>query len=331
MKSPQKLKKPLVSIIMPVYNGEKHIENTIKSIKNQIYTNFELIIVNDGSTDKTQKICEKYKKTINMKLINKVNEGVSVARNTGIKNASGEYITFIDSDDLYHRNYINKLCDEIISKSSDWVICNYSYFEKINKDIIFEGKINTKKDVIEKLQKQFLFNQLWNKIYKTQIIKKNKITFDKTTDLGEDAIFNIEYLKYCKKINNIPEALYKYRITDSGLGFKYRKNSGELKLKIFYKMNELYDIYKWEKNYINNNIKKQYISWFSDIIDIRNKDSFFTKYKEIKSITRSKQYKEDRKYLKRIFYILFKLTPLAILLGILANFYNKYNKRRHFK
>ena len=98
-----------ISIIIPIYNNEKYIEKCIDSVINQTYQNWELILVDDGSTDNSLSLCERYKKDIRVKIIHQENSGVSVARNNGIKETTGKYITFIDSDDFVDRNYCSML------------------------------------------------------------------------------------------------------------------------------------------------------------------------------------------------------------------------------
>lgn len=164
--------KDKVSIILPVYNSEKTIETTIRSINNQSYKNIELIIINDGSTDESDKICkfysEKYKNLI--KYFYKKNEGVSKARNYGIDKSSGKFICYIDSDDEYDKNFINILVNKIKYTNADLVAYGYVATTNINtkefgvkKDISFYNTELNK--YIETLQSIECFNQVWNKIY----------------------------------------------------------------------------------------------------------------------------------------------------------------------
>ncbi|OUO50551.1 hypothetical protein B5F76_11425 [Desulfovibrio sp. An276] len=175
---------PKISIVIPVYNQEKYIEKCLNSILNQIYRNIEVIVVNDGSTDNTKNLCEKFLTfDKRFKLINQKNGGVSKARNTGLKNITGEYVTFIDGDD-----YIDKD-----------LILNYVYYlEKYKKNILISGfrRIEYNKikyvykdefavlDLHEGLKRLFKDNSyrnyLWNKLYPSSFFKKVKFEEGKT-------------------------------------------------------------------------------------------------------------------------------------------------------
>ncbi|BEH91603.1 glycosyl transferase [Turicibacter faecis] len=327
--------KDKVSVILPVYNSEKTIEKTINSVLNQSYQNFELIIINDGSTDNTDIICSSYINDSKVRYIYNKNQGVSKSRNIGLDLAEGEYICFIDSDDLYEKNYLNEMIKRITDNNCDWDICGYQCFESSNKNFSIEkGFITEEKNVvIEFLQSKLLFNQLWNKIYKNKIIQENYIRFEENLNLGEDAIFNINYLKYCNKIECFNLCLYKYRITNNGLGFKYRKNAGELKLKIFRAIFLLYEENNYETSYIEKNLLKQYISWIANIVDNRNKeDSYKEKYFLVKRIFKNDNFKNDLLFISdwkiRLIFKSFKITSIALFLGLFANKFDKFNKKK---
>ena len=117
---------PLVSIIVPIYNADKYLTRCLSSIVNQTYTNLEIILINDGSTDTSLTICNEYaKKDKRIVLVNKTNEGASAARNTGIRKSSGEYVAFMDADDWIVSNYIEQLMEPFKNENIDISICNY--------------------------------------------------------------------------------------------------------------------------------------------------------------------------------------------------------------
>ena len=168
----------LISIILPVYNGENTICQAIESVLNQSYQNFQLIIVDDGSQDSTSEKCKNYLENHQVSYYKLKNGGVSKARNFGIKKAKGEYITFIDSDDLYDKFFLETMTMSI-QKGYDLVTSGYQNFEKNNKVFLPNIKnFQSKAEYIQLLQNKYLFNQIWNKIYSTEIIRKNKIKFD---------------------------------------------------------------------------------------------------------------------------------------------------------
>ena len=114
-----------VSIIIPVFNGEKYLKKCLDSVKSQIYNDFEVIIINDGSTDNTSKIIETYLTDKRFKVINQDNRGIGFSRNIGIKKAKGEYIVFLDSDDYIEFNFLEKMVYKIKTDNLDMVVCDY--------------------------------------------------------------------------------------------------------------------------------------------------------------------------------------------------------------
>lgn len=331
-----------ISVIMPVYNAEDYLEETLLSVINQTFKkSFELIVVNDGSTDNSKMIIENYKKKYPELIItiDKKNTGVSDSRNIAINKAKGRYITFIDSDDLYEFDYLEKLYNTI-QQGFDFVSCNYNNFEANNNKISYDKEIETD-DIglyLEKLQTHFLFNQIWNKIYKTNIIKDNNLKFDVNKSIAEDWEFNIKYLSKCHRMKHININLYRYRVTDSGLGFKYRKDSNFIKFNI---LNETYYLFTKRKiatDYLDRCYIIQIFSYFSVTMDYRNKVNFKQKQKNIKEFVLSDNYRKiignihsKKTIYKLIIFILkTKNALLFSLLGILANRYDKYKKKKTF-
>lgn len=198
-----------ISVIVPIYNAQKHINNCIESILRQNYNKFELILVDDGSTDLTKSILENYsKKYSQIKLITKDNGGVSSARNIGIKHATGEWITFVDADDMLSSNYLSNLIKPIAEfPSIELIISGYknvnSKNHEITQEVIYNRKYST--NAIE----CFFYNLNifhfypffpYSKLYKTSIIKNHNIYFDEKMSLGEDRTFILQYLS---NINNL--------------------------------------------------------------------------------------------------------------------------------
>lgn len=203
----------LVSIIVPVYNSENYIRDAIESVLSQDYNNIELIIVDDGSIDHSFDICSEYASLYsNIKLIQKQNGGVSSARNRGIQIASGEFICFLDSDDILDKKYISTLVRNM--NDCDIVICSMRSLDlKIDfsvtaKEVVFKDIYETVND-FSRLYINGFYNSPVNKIY-----RKNKITniFPEDMSLGEDLVFNCSYLCNCGRIKLIPDILYYYRM-----------------------------------------------------------------------------------------------------------------------
>jgi len=254
-----------ISVIIPVYNAEKTIEVTLRSILNQSYQNYEIIVVNDGSLDKSGEICQKYANQYKcIKYFDNENHGVSFTRNFGISKATGDYIMFLDSDDEYKDKIFDKINHQLIDTDFDWIVFGYEriHVEKSNKvkmmrtdEFKLDNEIN-KKIFIERLQNHFLFNQIWNKVYKKKLILDNDIRFDESIHSGEDYIFNIKYLKKVEKAQYIDEILYKYYTKQNGLSLKDNEEKIYVKLrnlnehKKFY-LEEGYDIEYIDKSYVN--------------------------------------------------------------------------------
>lgn len=213
-----------VSIIVPVYNAERYLEECIKSLINQSYKNIEIILVNDGSTDSSEDIIKSFLKVNNNIIyVSQENSGPSATRNKGLEYASGEYIMFVDSDDYAAVN----LCERLLSKDSDLVMCKSYKFSNSPKfettDFSSLTHLTRVSDIgsieFEKLYKNTQFNPPFCKLYKKHLITT---LFKEDLDLGEDIIFNFEYLKNCQTISYIDEALYYYRIgNNSSLSNKF--------------------------------------------------------------------------------------------------------------
>ena len=201
------------SIIIPVYNIEKYIDETINSILSQKYTDFELIVIDDGSKDNSGKICDKYKKDAKVKIVHQQNAGVSAARNKGLELATGDYILFVDGDDYLEKNALSTISENL--NDNDMVI--YSFREKYIKKS-YQKKVteNIKKENNYEVIKKVLSNQyggyIFNKVFKKSIIDKRKIRFDRNIHMCEDMVFVLEYLQFSKDIIFIPDMLYNYRM-----------------------------------------------------------------------------------------------------------------------
>ena len=220
------MQQPKVSVIVPVYNVEKYLKQCLDSIVNQTYKNLEIIIVNDGTKDNSMKIVEEYLQDKRIKVINKENGGLGSARNRGIEEATGDYISFVDSDDYIDLNMYEKLVNIITNE--EVVIFNHSRFDDITGEII--KKKYTKENKMKKLEESinYLYSNIeiscWNKIYKTNFIKENKFRFMEI--LYEDVCWNIEVFYNVKNVKIINESFYFYRVNrkDSIMGIGKQKN-----------------------------------------------------------------------------------------------------------
>ena len=170
-------KSKLVSIVIPVYNVDKYIDYCIKSLLDQTYYNIEIILVDDGSTDCSGIICDNYSHNYkNIYVIHQYNKGVSVARNIGIQKAKGEYLLFVDPDDIVSRSYVEIMVKNMEENNSDIVECAYtSDLHRLDsKDIICKKNHYKAEVVFDYMLSNKKFNgYIWNKIFKRDIIMKN--------------------------------------------------------------------------------------------------------------------------------------------------------------
>ncbi len=203
-----KQKNPKVSIIIPVYNTEEYLKQCLDSIINQTLKDIEIILINDGSTDNSGKICDEYAlRDTRIRVIHQENQGVSVARNKGIETAQGEYLGFIDSDDKIDLDFYEKLYNKAIKTNSDMVKANV---KTINYNgFTAESLLNPK--IIEKQSKWYFYYEWWSAIYKTQLVKENNIRFPEEIIFGEDSLFLHYIIEKAENLEIINDTYYYYQ------------------------------------------------------------------------------------------------------------------------
>lgn len=318
--------KNLVSIVIPVYNAEQYLDRCIQSVINQTYKYIEVILINDGSRDNSQLICEKYVKRDNrVQLINIQNRGPSAARNIGINISKGQFIQFIDSDDYLESNMIKVLVEEI-KNNAQWVICGYRSIHDNNYIIDRKPSIGYFDNIAFKnefavLYEKLFFQYLWNKIYLSDIIKSNNISFNEEVKRGEDIIFNIEYLNYVNNITVIDKILYNYvRLNEQSLTRSYNKELFNDQKRIFKKiLNSKNIVNKQNKNLIMMIYTQKIIYCISNIFMSKNNLCIKEKREIIKEILADNQVKENLLFIRKIneqglicFCIKFKLTNIIV-------------------
>ena len=205
---------PLVSVIMPAYNAEQYIASSIESVLNQTFSDFELIIINDGSTDNTLEIINQFIKTDKrINVISQKNQGETAARNTGLKHAIGEYISFLDSDDLYLETFLEKLLIKIKKEECDIAYCGFSYM-KYNEKI---GKPFAEGNMLACYAFQQQLVCIICVLIRHDLIKKNHVIFTPNRTMGGDQEFIMQCGLYANKICSIPEYLSIYRDNPSSI------------------------------------------------------------------------------------------------------------------
>lgn len=255
---------PKVSIIVPVYNAEHYIRRCIDSILNQEYTNFELIVVNDGSKDSSGQICEEYaKKDPRVVVIHKENTGVSDTRNVAIDQARGAYLQFLDSDDWITPNATKLLVSRAEENNCDMVVADF--YRVVGKRVsakgdIDEGGLLTKEEFASHMMENpadFYYGVLWNKLYKREIIDTHQLRMNTDIDWCEDFMFNLEYMRFAERYYILQTPIYYYVKTKGSLvsqGFSIA-NTVKMKLMVFEYYNNFYKHIFEEEEYEKNRLQ----------------------------------------------------------------------------
>lgn len=215
---------PLFSIIVPVFNSENYLHKCIDSLLAQTYADFELLLIDDGSTDRSGEICDEYaEKDLRIKVFHTSNKGVSTARNLGLSLARGKYINFVDSDDWVKPDYLEKYVDarveydyDIVFSEMFRVLDNGSQRVQPLKEFSARGK-NDLSVAFAHLLEYNEFGYACNKSFKRELIISHNLSFNKLFKLYEDAVFAAHYCLYINSIKIIPSTLYYYRIVTTGL------------------------------------------------------------------------------------------------------------------
>lgn len=320
-----------VSVIIPVYNTELSLEKCINSIQNQNYCNLEIILINDGSTDKSLDICNKKKKEDSRIVVIDIdNNGVSTARNQGIDVATGEYCCFVDSDDWIEEDHIYKMVCNI--DNYDAVVVGYykDSFSQSKKAYLSTSIINFNK-ISENCTDFFVngfIHPCWNKLFRTNVLKKYKIYFDKEIHISEDTLFCIEYFSHCHQIVVLSETTYHYWNSDGSLSKKVYSDIFEIYMKVYHELDDLLIYGNCDENLkkiiLNNTIWPQlYNTILKTLLNdnltktqkklILNETNYFSGYKEIFEFAGS----SSNNFNEKIILYLMKNKYFKLLNGIL--------------
>ncbi len=205
---------PLISVIVPIYKAEQYLHQCVNSILSQSFTDFELILVDDGSPDNSGAICDEYAKLDERVIVlHKENGGVSTARNAGLQICKGEWITFIDADDFIEQGFLDIPSDSsedlLIQNYKDWDSSgfkSYDFVKGIVSTQYFHAELNAN---IDKL----IYRTPWAKFFKREIISKYNISFIEGIKMGEDTLFMLDYLYHTKSIQYLSQSYYIYKKT----------------------------------------------------------------------------------------------------------------------
>ncbi len=336
----------MLSIIVPVYNTEIYLRECIESILAQTYDDFELILIDDGSTDNSLKICMDFqKKDVRVRVFSKENSGVSATRNYGLRYARGEYISFCDSDDVIKPELYEVLFDKMFQYNVDRVCGGYAYLYSDGHQLCCKGRkpdgIYMKEDLIpimidDGTLSGFLFSGVYNSIFKREIIEKNKLRFNELIKYNEDSLFSFEYALYSKSLyclQSVP--LYLYRQHEMSSTKKRRKGDKYSELnKRLIELNNRYQNMNLELQMCRRSITVAL--W--EILDIADKECGKQALKDIKEVLQKNNINDNIKFLdikhmniyKKLYLILIKYKMTRVLYFVskrLLPFLSKYLSR----
>ncbi|MEK4004979.1 glycosyltransferase [Paenibacillus sp. FSL H3-0333] len=283
-----------ITIIVPVFNGEKYIKTCLQCLIDQSYNNLEIIIVDDGSTDNTRMYIESYmEKDARILLITQKNQGVSNARNKGLSSCTGEFVCFVDCDDTIDRNYCKTMLS-YMSDTIDVVVCGVgiSYNGDFTEDSPFYSTVSGETACLNILEQRNVSGFIWNKLFKTSVFRLKEIYFPEGL-IYEDLLVCYEYFQSVHSVQYIDEALYHYKRRSGSLCTNYDnpkrmsdlieiikimekktlKNQMNLKAFLFFLHNSLLRLnnYFIRSNYIGNDILfKECAKFIIDRIQVLN-------------------------------------------------------------
>lgn len=283
----------LVSVIVPAYNVERFLPKCVDSLLSQTYDNLDIIIVDDGSTDKTGEIADQYaKQHENIRCIHKENGGLSDARNAGLKYVKGEYVVFFDSDDWVESNVIEDNLQLMINKDVKVVVWGYyADFVDENDIVMYSTHISCKSTLCIKNQNPEVLLQdnmlglsgyAWNKMYSMELLKGGKFEFQKGLSLVEDIVFNVPVMIAAEKVyfngSKYTHYMQRGRVT---LGNKYYNNFLELKLLACDKRKELLLAFGVCKRESENQLRTSYFNAYVSTVRVVNRQENLDRTKKI--------------------------------------------------
>jgi glycosyltransferase EpsJ len=326
--------KPLLSIIVPVFNSAKYLSNCVDSIRSQTFKDFECILVDDGSTDETLSLCENYTLSDSrIKVLHQNNSGVSSARNFGLNNCTGEYIAFVDSDDtvlpeMYHRMYTN-----IKKENCDVICCGFKHQNSIfSENFKFTGV--SQAETVFRLENAGLFGTVWNKLYKREIITKNRVLFSDGYSFGEDFLFNLTYFSFISSAFCLDDVLYEYHINEQSIS-KNRPNLNQSLHRFRNVTRQILQLHELPEHRFHNRILA--LDFTYAIFLIRNLYTIRNQYKRLIYLSEIKSFYQKntafysfRSFRYRLFYLFFIYTPILFFDALcFLFFYVSFLKRKY--
>lgn len=244
------LNSPVLSVIIPVYNAQECLPVALKSVYDQGVDDIEIILINDGSRDNSLAVCQEYaQRDPRIIVLDQKNSGPGAARNTGLKAARGQYISFVDSDDYLVPGAYEKLLKAIKLHEPDLIIAHFNIIMKgrvIDRGYVKGDETVNKTGFLHKLSRRpgsYYYSALWNKLYKRQVMQENNLQFDHSYTWGEDFDFNMRFYHHIDKVSFIKEPIYNYERTYSGQTWRTMFKLGDsfkIKSRLYEQLKTLY-------------------------------------------------------------------------------------------
>ena len=314
----------LVSIIVPIYNSENFISRCMDSLVNQTYENIEIVAIDDGSKDNSLEILNQYaKKDKRVKVFSQLNQGPSVARNTGLEKSSGDHIMFVDIDDYIDLNMVRLLVIDIDNSKSTLVLCDNSevWSDRVDeRKILDDNAANISKSKVIKSIASGRAGLVCGKLFSKNIIDKHHIKFDKDVKMCEDQIFFLNISIHCEKFIYVPKSLYHYdRRNENSITVKYQKNAIDNQIYVIDSIKGILnnsDLHNDEINLIINNRYMSAINYCisNEILDMKI-SNMKSKIFNIKYIIQNNKLKGE----------VGKITPLGIRESMIIKAFKKNN------
>lgn len=270
---------PLVSIIVPVYNVEQHITKCIESLLSQDYFNYEVILINDGSTDSSGEICNAYQaKSDKIRVFHLNNSGVSNARNYGIEQSKGDFIQFVDSDDYVDKTYISSMINITKDNKVDLVISGIQQMKLAGNEITLLKQMKCNKNglymkpelkhIMSDLIDTSYINYCYAKLISKSVLYENNIRFDKNISLGEDTLFVLNVLKHSNCTYILSEAKYFYLIhSNNTLTYKFRNDKFDILNNLSKKLKDFCIQEGFYTNAVRDTLDRRYVELIRFCID----------------------------------------------------------------
>lgn len=296
-----------ISVIVPAFNVEKYLNRCVESILNQTYSNIEVILIDDGSTDSSGKICDELGiKDSRIKVIHKKNGGLSDARNCGLDEATGKYVCFIDSDDSIKNNYIEKLYEAIVKNDVQIAVCGYNRIDEndnfLENTILSDEVLSGHQILLDFYDKKYYPASVvqWNKLYEIKLFKNIRFPVGK---INEDEYTTFKLFYGTPKVALISDSLYNYRFVSTSIT---KKKFNIKRLDIIGAIEERINFF--EKNNENEIVEKSLVIYGNILLD---------------SYVNTKKYIENSKTIQKELRIKFKKNYRRIVKTKECSFSNK--------